>query len=400
MGEKIAIGFHTCTDYELIWDPEVLPNLIRKYGITNNEIGDINKNAVKSERDLLLNILYFLKKGAGGELIPLDPLICNKFAENFKYNITIGGTATRAAIAISKIGFGSVVHMVCNNAEMQKLLPKNISYISSVGELSHINPHVVLQYPAGFRVFANGIDFVTPRENRVLISRDLESMEYKLTKDFIPLIKDAEVFLLSCYSEILDFDILTDRVAVTREILRSLSPNAVIIMEDGDYVIRKHKDYVHRNLNGLVKILSMNEDELQCLIEKSIDILNPAEVLKSVENAFNLCGFPYILIHSSKWALIYGAEPAFAKPALESAINMASTRFIYGDDFGTEEFEKTGKLKPNYDSVKFCDIINSLGAGKICCVPAKNLEFVKNPTSVGLGDFFAGGLLPRFIKLF
>ena len=32
MGEKIALGFHTCVDYELKWDLDAVINAIKEYG--------------------------------------------------------------------------------------------------------------------------------------------------------------------------------------------------------------------------------------------------------------------------------------------------------------------------------------------------------------------------------
>ena len=38
MGEKIALGFHTCVDYELDWDLSVIEGLIRKFDVRRSEI--------------------------------------------------------------------------------------------------------------------------------------------------------------------------------------------------------------------------------------------------------------------------------------------------------------------------------------------------------------------------
>ena len=31
MGEKIALGFHTCVDFEMTWDAEVVEQMIREF---------------------------------------------------------------------------------------------------------------------------------------------------------------------------------------------------------------------------------------------------------------------------------------------------------------------------------------------------------------------------------
>ncbi|MFP3155303.1 ADP-dependent glucokinase/phosphofructokinase [Lachnospiraceae bacterium ZAX-1] len=393
MGEKIAVGFHTCMDFELEWSKDTIENLIRKYQIQDSEI--MAKDVICSEREMVIASLDYMKSGTGGEMVPKDPKTCVEFANNFHYEITIGGTATRAAMAIQKIGYSSVVHMCCFNEEMKKRLPKGIRYISSVGVLKTKNPHVVLQYPSNTHILANDIDFVTPRENRVMYSNDIEGIQMKLTEGFIPLIQDAEVFLLSCFSEVLDFQILEDRINTTKKILKSLPSNAIVVMEDGDYVVKKHREYVHRELKDFVDILSMNEDELQTYIGQRINILNPDEVLNAVKHMHEFVHIRYILIHSSKWALLYGENPGFAKQALESGVAMSATRFRIGDIFAKKDFEESKVLASSEESTEFCRRIAEIGNGHICCVPAKDLTFVEKPTSVGLGDYFAGGLLPK-----
>ncbi len=38
MGEKIAMGFHTCVDYELIWDTHVVEEQIKAFDIHADEL--------------------------------------------------------------------------------------------------------------------------------------------------------------------------------------------------------------------------------------------------------------------------------------------------------------------------------------------------------------------------
>ena len=37
MDEKIAMGFHTCVDNELIWDKNVIEEQIRRHNIDNTD---------------------------------------------------------------------------------------------------------------------------------------------------------------------------------------------------------------------------------------------------------------------------------------------------------------------------------------------------------------------------
>jgi ADP-dependent phosphofructokinase/glucokinase len=400
MGEKIALGFHTCVDFELVWNKLTIENMITEYHIQNIELNSRTKTdgAIDSERALLLICLKHMKEGTGVELVPENPQICLDFANRFQYSITIGGTATRAAIAISKIGYESAIQMCCFNRHIKKLLPKEIHYFSSVGEgREEVYPHVDLQYQAGVCIKANDIDFTTPRENRILFSRDIDSMNMEISQDFSPMIAETEVFLLSCFSEILNFDILKDRMIRTSNLLRTLPENALVVMEDGCYINKEFRYYVHHALREVVDVLSMNEDELQDYIGHKIDILNPDEVLQAVKSVYQKAEIPLLLVHSASWALAYGQNAAWMRNALEGGITMASTRFWFGDDFGRNEYQKVKELPAKAKSIEFCASIEQKGGSFICCRPSKDLQFVKNPTVVGLGDFFAGGLLPELL---
>lgn len=396
MGEKIALGFHTCVDYELKWDTGIVESLIEKFDIHDDELKtDID---VDSERAAWIVCLAHLKAGIGGEMVPATNQICEDFAEHFKYDITIGGTATRAAIAIQKLGYSSAIQMCCFNEHIKRLLPEDIHYFSSVGEdHTEIYPHVILQYQGNVRIHANDIDFVTPRENRVMLSRDADSLDMQISEEFAPMIRDSEVFLLSCFSEILDFDILADRMKKTRALLRHLPDDALVVLEDGCYVKKDFRYYVHKELSSVIDILSMNEDELQEFIGRRIDILDAKAVLEAVEEVYERAGIKTILVHSAAWALAYGEKAAVLENALEGGVTMAATRFQWGDDFGVKEYNDTKALKGRPVNEAFCAEISKLAGDKICCIPCKDLSFVKHPTVVGLGDFFVGGLLPGLL---
>ena len=167
MNEKIAMGFHTCVDYELIWNKSVVEEQIKKHNIHNKDL-EMNIEIV-SERDIWIASLAHLKEGVGCEIIPKSEKLSKEFAEHFEYKITLGGTATRAAIAISKLGYPSLLQTSCYNEYVRKLLPKNIRAIPGVKGKETIYPHIVLQCAGGVRIKSHDIDFITPRENRILI---------------------------------------------------------------------------------------------------------------------------------------------------------------------------------------------------------------------------------------
>ena len=392
MNEKIAMGFHTCVDYELVWNESIVEEQIRKHNIHNKDL-EMNID-ILSERDIWIASIAHLKEGIGCEVIPKTEKLSKEFAAHFEYKITLGGTATRAAIAISKLGYPSIIQTSCYNEHVRTLLPENIRAIPGIKGKEIVYPHIVLQCAGGIRIKANDIDFITPRENRILISYDEDSLNLPvLEKEFGNEIKECEVFLLGSFTEIMDFDILKDRVEKTYNMLSYLPEDAIVVMEDGCYPKEEFRHYIHSKLSTRANILSMNEDELQSYIGYRINIMDVDKVMNGIKYIYNKTGIKNILIHSAAWVIAYGENAKKLKPALDSGIAMSATRFRKGDDFNKEDYAYTGSLSNKTEGEKFCKKLEQEYGEYICCVPCKDLSFVKYPTVVGLGDAFVGGLV-------
>lgn len=392
MNEKIAMGFHTCVDYELVWNENIVEEQIRKHNIHNKDL-EMNID-ILSERDIWIASIAHLKEGIGCEVIPKTEKLSKEFAVHFEYKITLGGTATRAAIAISKLGYPSLIQTSCYNEHVRKLLPENIRAIPGIKGKEIVYPHIVLQCAGGVRIKANDIDFITPRENRILISYDEDSLNLPvLEKEFGNEIKECEVFLLGSFTEIMDFDILKDRIEKTYNMLSYLPEDAIVVMEDGCYLKEEFRHYIHSKLSTRANILSMNEDELQSYIGYRINIMDVDEVMNGIKYIYNKTGIKNILIHSAAWVIAYGENVKKLKPALDSGIAMSATRFRKGDDFNKEDYAYTGSISNKTEGEKFCKKLEQEYGEYICCVPCKDLSFVKHPTVVGLGDAFVGGLV-------
>ena len=393
MNERIALGFHTCVDYELIWDTSMIERQIREFNLSADELKmDIE---LDSERAVWIVILAYLKAGIGCEIVPDKSETCVEFARHFDYKITLGGTPTRAAIILDRMGYPSLLQTSCYNEHVKRLMPSKVRVLPGVdADHAEIYPHIILQCAGGVKIQANDIDFITPRENRILISRDEYSLNMPILDDvFGEMIRECEAFLLGSFTEIMDFDVLKDRIKKTKKLLSYLPKEATIIIEDGCYIKSEFRHYVHQQLAPQLDLISMNEDELQQYIEKTIEILNPYEVKEAIEYVYKKVGVKTIIIHSAAWALVYGEQVDAWKSSLENGVIMASTRFRKGDYFTVDDYEQTKELHDKRDSVIFCKQIKDIIGDKIHCIPCKDLSFVKNPTVVGLGDSFAGGIL-------
>jgi len=398
MKERIALGFHTCVDYELEWSTSVVEAQIRTLNIHADELKmDMDVN---SERAIWLVSLAHLQAGIGCEIIPDISELCVDFANHFEYEVTLGGTPTRAAIVLDRLGYSSMLQTSCYNEYVERLMPASVRVLpGGSADYSGIFPHVVLQCSGGVRIQANDIDFVTPRENRILISRDIDSLNMPvLAEEYGKMISKCQVFLLGSFTQILDSEILKDRMEKTKRLLSHLPKDAIVVMEDGCYVKKEFRHYIHRQLAPQINVLSMNEDELQQYLGTAIDILDPEAVKKAVEYVYNNTGIKKILVHSEAWALVYGEDADSMRTSLDGGVMMSATRFRMGDDFTPEDYAQTKDIPDKADSAAFCERMGKMLGDKICCIPCKDLSYVKNPTVVGLGDAFAGGLLPGLLK--
>ena len=129
-----------------------------------------------------------------------------------------------------------------------------------------------------------------------------------------------------------------------------------------------------------------------------INVQNPEQVLLTVQQVYDSIKVPTMFVHSSLWAIAYGENAKKYRRVLEGGISAAGSRFWFGDDVSPIEYEKTKALAPQENGVKFAEEVEKL-TDKICCVPCKDLSFVTNPTVVGLGDTFAGGLVMELAEL-
>lgn len=397
MTNHIAAGFQNTVDFEILWDTSKLQALISQYHITSAEIS--TSKEISSERDLLIVLLAHMIAGNGSECLAASSQITRTFASHFSYQVTLGGTAVRAAMAIEKIGYRSTIHACSLNSYFRNLIPESIDWLSSVpDEGDDFHPHVIVQYPADVHIQAGDIDFETTRPNRVIFTYDPPSMALKISDAFIEKVANANVLLIASYNIIEDRSILMDRLSRTISIISSLPPSHTVIMEDGCFKNPDMRSIVTRTLSPYIDIFSMNEDELSDRFGHSIDILNPEDVAVAVKTVYSQINVPTLVCHSAHWALAYGFLPQNIRNTLKSGMLMASTRFRLGNDYNELDYTETAGMP---DSKSGADFSKSLPARfnqePFICIPSKDLSSVIHPTTIGLGDSFVGGMLPQLL---
>jgi len=393
MKERIAAGFGNNIDYEIVWNSEVIEELITRYNIRNSEL-DVNR-VITCERDLVISILSFLKLGSGGERFVSSSEIIEQFSEKFAKKVTLGGTSVRAALAMRKLGITTALHLVTINDDVRRLLPPNCPYVCSNSHDTSY-PHLIVQFDKATRVKANDIDICAPQANRLIYHSDADNIAMRLNEDFADLITDAEVLLVSGFNAMQSETLLRNRLETVLKMMEKLPRNAVVFCEDAGYYEPRFSQIVYYTLGKRLTILSLNEDELQGYLNTRLDLLDVLQVKEALVNLRKLFPVPTLVVHTRHWALAYGKDVEAFLPALKSAVTMATTRFCFGDDFTVEQYTSVEALPPREENARFADALNKLSDGTICCVPVAHVE-PAIPTTVGLGDAFVGGFLPELL---
>jgi len=393
MKEKIALGFGNNIDYEIVWNSEVIEDLILQYDICNHEL-DVNR-VITCERDLIISILGFLQIASGGERFVSSSDIIEQFSQKCAKKITLGGTSVRAAMAMRKFGYTSALHLVTLNDHVRRLIPHDSPYVcSNVQDSSY--PHLIVQFGKDTRIKASDIDISTRQANRLIYHSDTDNVIMNLNEDFSDLITDAKVLLVSGFNAMQSQTLLADRLESVFRMMERLPEDAVVFCEDAGFHEPKFSHFVYRTLAKKMTIFSLNEDELQGYLNTKLNLLDVFQVKEALVELQRLFPVPIIVVHTKHWALAYGEEATRFLKALKAAVTMATTRFCYGDAFAIEHYKAVEELAPSQEDAVFADDLNKLPSNRICCVPVAHVE-PSVATTVGLGDAFVGGFLPALL---
>jgi ADP-dependent phosphofructokinase/glucokinase len=392
---SIALGLGDNIDYEIKLDKDIFEKLLHMYAIREQDIH--NSDTIESIRNLVCSILYFMKTATGGERFVVSPGIIEKFSSYFKYKITIGGTSPRAAIAMSKLGYASYVHLVTNNTHIRNLLPENVSYIcSNPADTSY--PHLIIQYTAGIHISYADINIKTFRANRIIYNNDYDNIMMKLNSAFFDQITGAKILLISGFNAVQDSALLVDRLETIKRKLIPIHSKTKVFYEDACFREQSFTKTVWKYLLPIIDFYSLNEDELQTYTGHAVELLNADQMLQAIVELASQIPVPVIIIHTQCYALAYCNTPAEnIKEALRSGVTMATTRFRYGDDFTENQFIQTKKLPVMGKGDLFSREIESKNS-KIVCIPSFEVTET-DVTTIGLGDAFVGGIIPALTTL-
>ena len=392
----IAAGFQNTVDFELEWDQQRLETLIRQHGICCEEIDAVSP--IESQRDLLRTLLYHMAHNTGSECLASSSQITRGFAQHFNYQITLGGTAVRAAMALEKIRYRSVIHACSLNKHFCRLIPRQVHWVSSVpDEGEDFHPHVILQYPANAHIKVGDIDLTTQRPNRVIFAHDPPSVALHITEAFGDEVCHAPVFLAASFNIIKEEAVLRQRLKTAIQIINRMPQQRGVVMEDACFENPKMQQIVAQTLAPYLNVFSMNEDELQDRLGRRIDVRNTDQVARAIQEVYVQLNMPTIVCHSAYWALAYGQPVKGMRQALEAGVCMAATRFRMGDSYQRSDYQQTMAMPPREWAREFAARLEAMLGQELICVPGKDLDHIAQPVTIGLGDAFIGGMLPSFL---
>jgi len=393
VSESIALGFCNNVDYEIVWNAEVLEDLVIRYQIRAHELSALAE--IRSERDLVVSILGFMRTSQGGERFVGGSEILERFAARFEKKVTLGGTSVRAAIAMRKLGHRSALHLITQNEHVRRLIPQDSPYVCS-NESDSIYPHLIVQFGAGDRVKAGEIDICARQPNRLIYHCNADRIAMRIAPDFAILIEDAKVLLISGFNAMQSKQLLLERLREVMNLLECLPKDATVFLEDGGYHDPSFRKLIYGTLGRRIDVYSMNEDELQSHLGRRIDLGDVGQARQALKELNEVIPVAVIVLHTRHWAMAYGIGAGRYAAALRAGVTMATTRFRYGDDFTRADYDGIASRAPNAASEEFARLFNAAAGGSAVCVPVADVE-QENATTIGLGDAFVGGFLPALL---
>lgn len=391
---RVALGFGNNVDYEIEWNGSLIENLCRQYQISSGDIHEYRE--VIDERELLCSILFHLAEGSGKEIYISESDIVETFSRRFTRRVTMGGTAIRAALAMSRMGAASALHLVTMNDAVRACLPEECSYICS-SEQDSSYPHLIVQFKTGDRISTDQLEITAPMANRIIYTNDPDNASMHINEKFIQLLDQARIMLVSGFNVIENAQTLKARLEKVRRIAAALPGNTVVFSESGCYFEEEMQWRFLRELGDIIDIYSMNEEEMQLLLKRRVNLLNAKDMASALETLHRAVGTRYVLVHAHCWAVLYGKGAGRYSRALESAVTMATTRFRFGDAFSKEQYASTRDLPVPEERRMFISEIQEL-LGKFVCVKPVGIVSETEVTTIGLGDSFVGGFMLPFAE--
>lgn len=408
----VVLGFGAAVDCEIRWDAAVLADLAEAYAVEPGELV-APAGPILSERDLVVSILGYVSRSAGGERRVDEPEVIKRFCARFANLPSLGGTCVRAAAAMQRLGVGATVHLAFDSPQVRALMPAGTAAL--LPEEEHDSyPHLIVQYPAGTRLVTSRLDLVTTRANRLIYVNDPANELLDLSPALGAAVSGARVFLISGLNAMRSRAALGKRLDVIEEAIRARAGEGFVMYEDAGFHEPDFAAVVRRRMARLADVYSLSDEELaeavgglaqdaepggSCAgralgeaVGQPLDLLAPEAVLRAVSTLSTRLGVPVVVVHSRHWVLAFGHRAAQYAPALATGVALATARYAYGEAADQDRAREVGLAPVDPAVAAFVARLIDLAGDRITCVPVPVTD-VPDPTTVGLGDTFVGGFV-------
>lgn len=396
MSGRIVLGLGGTVDHELVWDAAVLQRLVDGHGIALAELEDGPGSEARSGRELVLDVLRSMRRGVGCEVFVRDRADLFAFDACFSYRVTLGGTCVRAALALSRIGVGSTVHLVSMSEEVRRLLPAEVEWVCSADGDS-FDPHVIVQYPAGARIRVTDGEVVATRPNRVILVNDPPNERMLLSPRLPQLLGSACAVAASGFNTMKSSALLRSRLAELERALARVPAGVPVVYEDAGFHDESLRTVVLETVRRCFTLHSLNEDEAQRYLGRAVDLADPAQVARMMTDLLALLGAPTVMVHTSRYAAVIGADTERYREAAEAGCLMASTRFLHADGYTRADYESVARAPREEVGTVLAGAAAVRDAG-VRIAPGFDVR-TDSPTTIGLGDAFIGGVMGRLSSL-
>lgn len=386
MHERVVLGMIVTIDEELIWDEGVVDALIAETGVRPDDL--FERGQLDGLHAMVATLITHLASGSGAEHYVTTPEPLLELATRFSSRRTLGGTGVRAGLALAALGTASTAVMAAVDPDVRRLLPRLCRPVAA-HETEALVPHVIFQYPAGATVHVGDRTVVAPAPNRVIFAHDVPNEQLPVPATYPSLVAGADVVLVSSLNAVRDDAVLARRIEEITAALEGARPDATLIWEDAAYHVPSMALDVAQAMAAHVHVVSMNEDELQSYLGRRVDLLRADDVARAVHQVRDLVGARTLVVHTRWWALAVGEDAARYRAALRGGISTASARFAYGDAAGSAEYAAARTWSSDPRSTVLAAALDGIG---IACESGV-LPPTQKPTTIGLGDAFAGGFV-------
>ena len=382
--QRIALGLTNNVDHIITMTPSLLQEAILRLHIHAEDIHFYSR--LDTEKDVICTLLYCIHHQQGGERFVEHFLVLEQLSDHFPHNKSVGGTAARAANILSDWGIPTLLHCVSYTMEDKQLIHPLVTVVSSNLE-EKAAFHCIMQYNQGLRVQVDSKYITASQSNRIILNNNPAIKRVMINPHFFSLAKECPTVLISGFNAIHDVKILEERLAQTAHYLSTFNKSTTVFYEEGCFHKPQFRRMVRETLGPYLTIYSMNEDEWFDLIQ--CEAKDDEQRVKAVHTAYQILNVPTVVIHTQKFALIFGENAKELESALQAGVDAATCHLI-----GTTQVPEN--IPGNPEGLSLQQLCRK-EEETMCCIPTYVLE-QKTLTTVGLGDAFIAGFLSRSTK--